>query len=345
MPANTKYKTILVCGGAGFMGSAFIRYMIQTRPNVHMVNFDKLTYAGNLENLENVEQDPRYTFVKGDISSVEKLEPVFKTYQPDIVVNFAAETHVDRSVHGEAEVFIETNIRGVFTILELVRQYRTSRFVQISTDEVYGDVEVDSRERMTEHSILKPSSPYSASKAAGDLLCLSYFRTYDTPVVITRSGNNYGPYHYPEKLIPFFILRVLEGKKVPLYGDGKNVRNWVHVDDHARAVQAVMEHGQPGEVYNISSDDTLPNLDVARAILKHFKKSPPDKFIEFVTDRPGHDRKYAPDSTKLRKELDWKPEHRFEAALEDTIAWYESHQNWVRRLLSRAKAINKHIVV
>jgi len=338
---NFTDKTILVCGGAGFMGSAFIRRMHTEHPDARVVNFDKLTYSGNLENLADVADRSGYTFVRGDITDRVALEAVFKEYHPDFVVNFAAETHVDRSVHEGAEAFIDTNIRGVFTILELAREYKPEKYLQISTDEVYGDVEVDSSERCSETSLLKPSSPYAASKASGDLLCASYFRTYNIPVVVTRSGNNYGPYHYPEKIIPFFILRVMQGKTVPVYGDGKNVRNWVHVDDHARAVEICLANGKPGEIYNISSDDERDNIATARAILSYFKKD--DSMIEFVKDRPGHDRKYAPDSTKLRTELGWKPEHSFDPALIDTIRWFENNQEWVRNILKRNTEINKHL--
>ena len=295
-------STILVTGGAGFIGSNFVRSLRGFR----VIVFDKLTYAAQV----------RDGVIRGDIANKKQVTAIFKKYKPDYLVNFAAETHVDRSIHGHAEDFVHTNVHGVFVLLEACRKFGITKYVQVSTDEVYGDVEVNSKKRLNEASVLRPSSPYSSTKAAGDLLCLSYFRTYGVSVTVTRGSNTYGPRQFPEKIIPFFIKRMLEGKTMPVYGDGKNTRDWLYVDDHCRAIELVLKKGKAGELYNISAEEYHTNIDIARRI---------GGKIEFVTDRPGHDRKYAPDSTKIRRELGWKPKAKFDTALEETIEWYKKN--------------------
>ncbi len=317
-------RTILVSGGAGFIGSHFVHRMHREHAALRVVVLDALTYAGDLKNLADLKHSPRFVFVKGDIADAKTVARVFKKYQPEYVVNFAAETHVDRSIHGKADEFVKTNVWGVFTLLEAVRKnHFVKKYVQVSTDEVYGDVEVNSKKEFPETALLRPSSPYSSSKAAGDLLCLSYFRTYQVPVVVTRGSNTYGPHQFPEKLIPFFVQRLLGGKTMPLYGDGKNTRDWLYVEDHCTAIEACLLKGKPGELYNISAEEYHTNKDIAQRILKHFDAKK-DR-IEFVADRPGHDRKYVPDSTKLRKELGWKPHAHFDRAFEETLQWYAQH--------------------
>lgn len=299
-------STILVTGGAGFIGSNFIRYIQKTHPAWRIVNFDKLTYAATRP--EGV--------IRGDIADAKAVAKIFKKYKPDYLVNFAAETHVDRSIHGHAADFVHTNVVGVFTLLEACQTFGIKKMVHVSTDEVYGDVEVGSKQKFPETSPLKPSSPYSSTKAAGDLLCLSYHRTYGVPVVVTRGSNTYGPHQFPEKIIPYFVKRMLAGESMPVYGDGKNTRDWLYVMDHCRGIELVLKKGKPGEIYNISAEEYHTNIDIARHI---------GGKIEFVTDRPGHDRKYAPDSAKIRRELGWKPKAKFDAALEETIKWYRTH--------------------
>src|SRR3989344_2771786 len=294
---------ILVTGGAGFIGSNFIRLF---QKKYRIINVDKMTYVAM----------PVPGVIKADIANKKQIETVVKKYKPDYLVNFAAETHVDRSIHGHAEDFVRTNVHGVFTLLEVIKKFGIKKYIQVSTDEVYGDVEVNLKKKFTEDSILRPSSPYSSTKAAGDLLCMSYHRTYGVPVVVTRGSNTYGPNQFPEKLIPYFVKCLLEGKKMPLYGDGKNTRDWLYVDDHCRAIELVLRKGKAGEIYNISADEYHTNLDIARRI-----GGP----IEFVPDRPGHDRKYTPDSTKLRLQLGWKPKAQFDDAMEKTLEWFEEN--------------------
>ncbi len=303
-------STILVTGGAGFIGSNFVRLF---RKKYKIINFDKLTYAAQA--IPGV--------IKGDIANKKQVEAVVKKYHPDYLVNFAAETHVDRSIHGHADDFVKTNVHGVFTLLEAIGKFGIKKYIQVSTDEVYGDVEVNSKKKFTEDSLLRPSSPYSSTKAAGDLLCMSYFRTYGTPVLITRGSNTYGPRQFPEKLIPFFVLRMLQKKKMPLYGDGKNTRDWLFVEDHCRAIELALTKGTPGTIYNISADEYHTNYEIAQRIARHFGQGP--EVIEYVADRPGHDRKYAPNSTKLRRELSWKPKVKFDDAFEKTLEWF--HKN------------------
>ncbi|MCW5979918.1 MAG: dTDP-glucose 4,6-dehydratase [Bryobacteraceae bacterium] len=320
---------ILVTGGAGFIGSAFVRQTLRGKPEVHIVNLDKLTYAGNLENLAPVAADPRYRFVRGDICDEALVERLFEDEKPETVVHFAAESHVDRSILSPEPVF-QTNLRGTFTLLEAARRARTRRFVHVSTDEVYGSI--DPPAEADENFPLRPSSPYSASKAGSDLLALSYWTTYRLPVVVTRASNNYGPYHFPEKLIPLMISNALEDKPLPIYGDGMQVRDWLFVEDHCRAILAVVEQGRDGEIYNIGGNCSLPNIEVVRRILRTTCK--PERLMKTVRDRPGHDRRYALSSEKIRRETGWTPLVEFESGLAETIAWYRDNQDWVRRVRS-----------
>jgi len=320
---------ILVTGGAGFIGSAFVRLSLATRPDVAIVNLDKLTYAGNLENLEPVAGDARYRFVRGDICDAPLVAELFAEEQPQAVVHFAAESHVDRSILSPEPVF-ETNLRGTFTLLEAARRHHTPLFLHVSTDEVYGSIEPPAE--ADESYPLRPSSPYSASKAGADLLALSYWTTYRVPVMVTRASNNYGPYQFPEKLIPLMISNALEDKPLPIYGDGLQVRDWLYVDDHCRALWAVLDKGRPGEIYNIGGSCSLPNREVVRKILQVTGK--PESLMQTVADRPGHDRRYALSSAKITAETGWRPQVDFEAGLASTIAWYQAHGDWVRRVKS-----------
>lgn len=339
--------TILVTGGAGFIGSHFIRQFIKNHSDFKVVNLDKLTYAGNPENLKDLlywpDQYSRYKLVRGDIADKKTVEMVFKKFKPDLIVNFAAESHVDRSIHGHADLFIESNVYGVFNLLEAARKHGIKKFVQISTDEIYGSLPLNSRTKFTEKTQYSPRSPYSASKAAGDLLCHSYFVTYNLPVVITHSSNNYGSYQYPEKLIPFFALRASKGKALPLYGDGKNVRDWLFVLDNVEAIEKVLFKGKSGEIYNIGGDHEVANIDIACKILNILKKS--DSLIKYVPDRPGHDRRYALDSSKIKEELGWGPRYNFDKMLVETVRWYQDNPEWVRGAVKRLKRVNPHIEV
>ncbi len=318
---------LLVTGGAGFIGSAFVRLALGTQPGVEVCVLDKLTYAGNLENLEPVAGDPRYRFVRGDICDAETVRRVFEEFQPDAVVHFAAESHVDRSILEPDPVF-ETNLRGTYTLLEAARARPVGRFLHVSTDEVYGSIEPPAE--ADEAFPLRPSSPYSASKAGSDLLALSYHTTYGVPVTVTRASNNYGPYQFPEKLIPLMIANALADEPLPVYGDGLHVRDWLYVDDHCRALLALLERGRAGEIYNIGGNCSLPNIEVVRRILAATGK--PESLIQHVKDRPGHDRRYALDSAKIRAHTGWRPEVDFETGLAETIRWYQEHEDWVRRV-------------
>jgi len=318
---------LLVTGGAGFIGSNFIRYILHRHRDWQVTNLDKLTYAGNLENLKDVQDDSKYHFVRGDIVDRQLVSDLLQD-KVDAVVNFAAESHVDRSIL-DASPFIETNIKGTEVLLEGIRQYDVERFIQISTDEVYGSIDKGS---FTETSPLTPSSPYSASKAAADLLCCSYFQTYHVPIIITRSTNNFGPYQYPEKLVPLAITNALEHKPIPIYGDGLNVRDWIHVDDHCRALEVVIQKGRPGEIYNIAANEQKTNLELIHSLLDMMGK--PRELITFVTDRPGHDRRYALDTTKITQELGWKPVYPLDKALATTADWYLNHESWWRQIKS-----------
>jgi dTDP-glucose 4,6-dehydratase len=320
---------ILVTGGAGFIGSNFVRYMLEAHPDYTIVNLDKLTYAGNLENLEDIEDNPNYRFVNGDICNRALVESVIKEHSVDSIINFAAESHVDRSIMGPA-IFIETNVAGTNVLLELANEHKIQRFVQVSTDEVYGSL--GQTGKFTEATPLHPNSPYAASKAAADLLTLAYHRTYGTPVIITRCSNNYGPYQFPEKLIPLMIANALSNKPLPVYGDGQNVRDWLHVKDHCVAVDVVLHNGKPGEVYNIGGNNEWKNIELVKLLLKKLDK--PESLITFVKDRPGHDRRYAIDSSKIQRELGWGPSYTFERGLSKTVDWYLSHESWWRRIIS-----------
>jgi len=318
---------ILVTGGAGFIGSSFIRYALETRKGIEIVNFDLLTYAGNLGNLAEVANDSRYQFVRGDIAENSHVEKVFRKHRPDVVVNFAAETHVDRSIENSAP-FVRANVEGTRCLLDQARAHKVSKFIQISTDEVYGSL--GSTGSFREDSPLDPSSPYSASKAAADLMALSYFRTYRLPCVVTRCSNNYGPYQFPEKLIPVLITNAMEDRPLPIYGDGLNVREWIFADEHSRAVLTALDRGVPGEVYNIGSGYEKTNIDVVREVLRLLGK--PESLIHYVKDRPGHDRRYAIDCSKIRNEWNWQPRIDFSTGLASTIDWYRKHQDWIREI-------------
>ena len=320
---------LLVTGGAGFIGSAFVRLTLTGDSEVRIVNLDKLSYAGNLENLESVAGSPRYRFVHGDVCDAALVDAVVAEERPDAIVHFAAESHVDRSILSPEPV-IETNLRGTFMLLEAARRRSTPRFVHVSTDEVYGSLEAPLE--ATEEFPLHPSSPYSASKAGSDLLALSYVTTYRMPVVITRASNNYGPYQFPEKLIPLMISNALDGRRLPVYGDGLQVRDWLYVDDHCRAIRAVLEGGREGEIYNIGGNRSLPNLDVVRMVLQATGRT--GELIEYVGDRPGHDRRYALSSGKLMRETPWRPVMDFETGLAQTVAWYRENPSWVARVRS-----------
>jgi dTDP-glucose 4,6-dehydratase len=318
---------LLITGGLGFIGSNFIRYILNKYSNYRVVNLDKMTYAGNPENLQDVEDDSRYRFIKGDICDEKLVNSLVSKEKPDAIINFAAETHVDRSIL-EPDAFIKTDILGVYTLLETVKKYKIKKFLQISTDEVYGSIE---KGKFTEKSQIRPNSPYSASKAGADLLVLAYFKTYNLPVLITRSSNNYGPYAYPEKMIPLFVTNLLEGKKVPLYGDGLNIRDWLYVLDNCEAIDLILNKGEIGEIYNIGADNEKTNKEITEIILKELDK---DKtWIEHVKDRPGHDRRYALDSLKIKK-LGWRPEYDFKKAIKETINWYRNNQDWWKKIKS-----------
>lgn len=332
------YKRILVTGGAGFIGSWIIRTLLNEWPDCHVMNLDALTYAGNLENLSDIENNPRYEFIHGDIRDEVLLERLMS--QADACIHSAAHTHVDRSIDDPA-IFTETNVLGTQRVLEAARKAGIQKFVLVSTDEVYGSLDLDSDDLFTEKTPIDPSNPYSASKAGADLLALSYVNTFNFPLCITRCGNNYGPNQYPEKLIPFFLLKIQKGEKVPVYGDGLNVRDWIFVEDHARAVMTVLEKGHPGEVYNISAGQQLNNRFVTKELLAAFSKTDSDENLEFVSDRPAHDRRYALDSSKLRTQLGWCHKTNFQDGLKRTIAWYAENPDWVNNILERERRENQ----
>lgn len=319
---------LIVTGGAGFIGSAFVRMLIATGRH-RVVNLDKLTYAGNLDNLVSVAESKAYRFVRGDVVDAELVETLIGEEQPDAIVHFAAESHVDRSILSPSASF-ETNLRGTFTLLEAVRKQKVPRYVHVSTDEVYGSLEAPLE--ADENYPLQPSSPYSASKAGSDLLALSYFTTFRCPILVTRASNNYGPYQFPEKLIPLMISNALEDKALPIYGDGMQVRDWLYVDDHCRAILAVLDKGNEGEVYNVGGSRALPNREVVQMILKATGK--PDSLMTTVTDRPGHDRRYALTSEKLERETGWRAQMPFEEGLQATVDWYRRNRDWVARVKS-----------
>ena len=326
---------LLITGGAGFIGSAFVRTTLALDPSVRILNLDKLTYAGNLENLAPVVAQPaqndRYRFIQGDICDAALVEKLLADERPDAIVHFAAESHVDRSIHAPAPVF-DTNLRGTFTLLEAIRARPVKRFVHVSTDEVYGSLPAPLE--ADESFPLRASSPDSAAKAGADLLVLSYFTTYKLPVLVTRASNNYGPYHFPEKLIPLMITNALEDLPLPVYGDGRQVRDWLYVEDHCAGIRAVLQQGTEGEVYNIGGNRSLENIEVVRRILAAAGK--PDSLIRYVTDRPGHDIRYALTSEKLERETGWHPAMTFEQGLAQTVAWYRDNTGWVARVKSGA---------
>lgn len=320
---------MLVTGGCGFIGSNFIRHMLARYP-YNIINLDKLTYAGNPENLQDIEKDSRYTFVKGDIAEVSDLERVFEL-PIKMIINFAAESHVDRSII-DPDTFIRTNINGTFQLLEMAKKKGVERFVQISTDEVYGSLGKEGKFR--EDTPLSPNSPYSASKTSADVLAMSYYKTYGMPILITRCSNNYGPYQFPEKLIPLMITNALHDIELPVYGDGLNIRDWIHVQDHCEAIDVVLHKGVPGNVYNIGGENERTNIEIVKTILKALGK--PETLIKYVTDRPGHDRRYAIDSTKLKTELGFSPKTEFTVGMEGTVKWYRDNRTWWERIKSGA---------
>lgn len=321
---------LLVTGGAGFIGSNFILYMMQQHPNYQIVNMDALTYAGNLENLKSVEDHPNYTFVQADIADKQAVDAIFQQ-GIDVVVNFAAESHVDRSIL-EPEIFVITNVLGTQVLLAASKNYGVTKFVQVSTDEVYGTL--GETGLFNETTPLAPNSPYSASKAGGDLLVRAYHETFGLPVNITRCSNNYGPYQFPEKLIPLMISRALNDESLPIYGDGLNIRDWLYVEDHCSAIDLVIQQGKLGEVYNIGGNNERTNLHIVTTILKELGK--PESLITYVADRPGHDRRYGIDPAKITNELGWKPKHNFETGIKETIEWYLNHMDWWTRIQSGA---------
>jgi dTDP-glucose 4,6-dehydratase len=320
---------ILLTGGAGFIGSNFVRHILHNHPEYTVINLDKLTYAGNLENLDDIEDNEHYRFVKGDICDRRLVEKTVKEHTVDSIVNFAAESHVDRSITGPA-IFIETNVEGTNVLLDVAREQGIKRFVQVSTDEVYGSLGPTGT--FTEDTPLHPNSPYAASKAAADLLALAYHHTFGLDVIISRCSNNYGPYQFPEKLIPLMIANALNDRPLPVYGDGQNIRDWLHVKDHCEAIDAVLHGGKPGEVYNIGGANEWKNIDLVRLLLRQVGK--PETLITFVKDRLGHDRRYAIDSSKIQRELGWKPKYNFEQGLAETVDWYTSHESWWKRIMS-----------
>lgn len=323
---------IIVTGGAGFIGSNFVYYELEKHPEDRIICLDKLTYAGNLATLEKAMENPQFRFVKGDIADIECVEKLFEEEKPDIIVNFAAESHVDRSIE-DPGIFLKTNIIGTQVLMDACRKYGIKRYHQVSTDEVYGDLPLDKPDLFfTEETPIHTSSPYSASKAGADLLVQAYHRTFDLPTTITRCSNNYGPYHFPEKMIPLMISRALADETLPVYGKGENVRDWLYVKDHCIAIDLVIRKGKVGEVYNIGGHNEKSNLEVVKIILEQLGK--PESLITYVTDRPGHDMRYAIDPTKIHNELGWLPETKFENGIKETIDWYLNNKDWWENIIS-----------
>jgi dTDP-glucose 4,6-dehydratase len=327
--AEREFKTLLVTGGAGFIGSNFIHYIIKKYPEYRIINLDKLTYAGNLENLKDIENNENYRFVRGDICDRQVIEELFSTNKINAVINFAAESHVDRSIE-DPGVFIQTDVYGTFILLEASTKYKAGVFLQISTDEVYGSITDGS---FKEADSFMPNSPYAASKAGAEMIVRSFYKTYGTPVLITRTSNNFGPYQFPEKIIPLFVTNLIDGIKVPLYGDGMNVRDWIYVMDNCHALDLVLHRGKIGEAYNIGGGNEKPNVWITKTILKLLEK--PESMIQPVADRLGHDRRYSVDCAKIEQELGWLPETDFEEALEKTVKWYLNNEEWWRPLINR----------
>ncbi|MBP3809940.1 MAG: dTDP-glucose 4,6-dehydratase [Clostridiales bacterium] len=323
---------IIVTGGAGFIGSNFVFHMLKAHPDYRIICLDKLTYAGNLSTLEPVMDNPNFRFVKADICDKEAVDKLFAEEKPDIVVNFAAESHVDRSIENP-QIFLETNIIGTSVLMDASRKYGVKRYHQVSTDEVYGDLPLDRPDLFfTEQTPIHTSSPYSSSKAGADLLVLAYYRTYGLPVTISRCSNNYGPYHFPEKLIPLMIIRALHDESLPVYGDGLNVRDWLYVEDHCKAIDLIIHNGKVGEVYNVGGHNEMANIDIVKLILKELGKS--EDLITYVTDRAGHDRRYAIDPTKIHNDLGWLPETKFADGIVKTIRWYLDNEAWWQPIIS-----------
>ena len=323
---------VLVTGGAGFIGGNFVHHMVNKYPDYQIVNLDLLTYAGNLETLKPVEDKPNYKFVKGDIADEAFIMDLFEKEKFDVVVNFAAESHVDRSIE-DPGIFVQTNVMGTRVLLDASRKFGVKRYHQVSTDEVYGDLPLDRPDLFfTENTPIHTSSPYSASKASADLFVLAYHRTFGTPVTVSRCSNNYGPYHFPEKLIPLMISRALADEELPVYGNGENVRDWLHVSDHCEAIDLIIHKGKVGEVYNIGGHNERTNLQVVQTILKALDK--PESLIKYVKDRPGHDRRYAIAPDKIRKEVGWEPETDFETGIRKTIKWYLKNLDWMENITS-----------
>lgn len=323
---------ILITGGAGFIGSNFLYYMTKKYPDYELINLDLLTYAGNIENLDKLDKT-NYKFIQGNICDRDLVYKLVSQEKPNIIINFAAESHVDRSINNP-EIFLQTNIIGTSVLMDACREFENIRFHQISTDEVYGDLPIDKPELLfTENTPIKTSSTYSTSKASADLLVLAYYRTYNLPVTISRCSNNYGPYQFPEKLIPLMIQNALEDKPLPVYGQGLNVRDWLYVEDHCKAIDLIIHNGKIGEVYNIGGHNEMKNIDIVRLICKELGKS--EDLIEFVTDRKGHDLRYAIDPTKINKELDWLPETKFEIGIKKTINWYLNNINWIKQVSNK----------
>jgi dTDP-glucose 4,6-dehydratase len=326
------YMTFLVTGGAGFIGSNFIYYLLEKYPDYRIVCVDKLTYAGNLETLELAMRHPNFCFIKADISDAEAIKSIFSEEKIDILVNFAAESHVDRSIE-DPGLFLRTNVIGTQVLLDACKKYQIKRFHQVSTDEVYGDLPLDRPDLFfSEETPLHTSSPYSASKAAADLLVLAYFRTYGLPVTLSRCSNNYGPYHFPEKLIPLMISRALADKPLPVYSKGENVRDWLYVEDHCSAIDLIVHYGKIGEIYNVGGHNERANIEVVKVILKELNK--PETLIDYVTDRPGHDMRYAIDPSKIKRELGWSPTTKFEDGIKKTVTWYVNNRLWWERIIN-----------
>ena len=340
-PPTTDHQppTMLITGGAGFIGSNFVKLILKERPKFKVINLDALTYAGNLRNLIDIEDHPQYKFIKGNICDKNQIEEIFNEYKPEIVIHFAAESHVDRSID-DPKAFLDTNIMGTYTLLETARKHwvlppttnhqPSTNFIHVSTDEVYGELGAEGY--FTEETPVAPNSPYSASKASSDMIARSYCRTYNMPIIITRCSNNYGPYQFPEKLIPLMISNAMEGKELPVYGDGLNVRDWIYVEDHCRGVLAALEKGKIGEVYNFGSNNEKKNIEIVKLILKNLDK--PESLIKYVKDRLGHDRRYAIDAAKAIKELGWKPLVSFEEGIKKTIQWYIDNKQWWQEIKS-----------
>lgn len=323
---------IIVTGGAGFIGGNFIHYTLKKYPKYKVICIDSLTYAGNLETLESVKDNENFKFIKADITNRNEIYSIFEYGNPDIIVNFAAESHVDRSIENP-EIFLNTNIIGTSVLLDACKKYGIKRYHQVSTDEVYGDLPIDRPDLFfTEDTPINPSSPYSASKASADLLVMSYYRTFNLPVTISRCSNNYGPYHFPEKLIPLMILNTLKDKKLPIYGNGMNIRDWLYVEDHCSAIDKIIHNGTVGEIYNIGGHNEKTNLEVVKTIIKELGKS--EDLIEYVKDRPGHDLRYAIDPSKISRELGWIPETKFEDGIKKTIKWYIDNEDWWSNIIN-----------